>query len=66
MQYNFSCFSARGGSENVGYFLSTGYLSQGGVVGGDDKSNFNRVNFTANLDFQLTSKLKFIIKYKLC
>ena len=37
--------SARGGSENIGYFFSTGYLSQGGVVGGYDKSNFNRVNY---------------------
>lgn len=54
-------FSARGGSENIGYFFSTGYLSQGGVVGGDEKSNFNRVNFTANIDVQLTPKLKFIL-----
>ncbi len=54
-------FSARGGSENIGYFFSTGYLSQGGVVGGDDKSNFNRLNFTANIDVQLTPKLKFIL-----
>lgn len=54
-------FSARGGTDKVGYFLSTGYLSQGGIVGGDDKSNFNRLNFTANIDFQLTSKLKFIL-----
>ncbi|WP_179317406.1 SusC/RagA family TonB-linked outer membrane protein [Winogradskyella undariae] len=53
--------SARGGSEKLSYFLSTGYLSQGGIVGGDDKSNFNRLNFTANIDFQLTSKLKFIL-----
>ncbi|NRD23336.1 TonB-dependent receptor [Winogradskyella litoriviva] len=53
--------SARGGTEKVGYFLSTGYLSQGGIVGGEDKSNFNRLNFTANIDFQLTSKLKFIL-----
>ncbi|MBU2929119.1 SusC/RagA family TonB-linked outer membrane protein [Winogradskyella psychrotolerans] len=53
--------SARGGTEKLGYFLSTGYLSQGGIVGGDDKSNFNRLNFTANIDFQLTSKLKFIL-----
>lgn len=53
--------SARGGSEKVGYFLSTGYLSQGGIVGGSDKSNFNRLNVTANIDFQLTSKLKFIV-----
>tara|TARA_R110002050_G_scaffold135812_4_gene258849 strand:+ start:6357 stop:9506 length:3150 start_codon:yes stop_codon:yes gene_type:complete len=54
-------FSARGGTEKVGYFLSTGYLSQGGIVGGDDKSNFNRANFTANVDFQLSSQLKFIL-----
>lgn len=53
--------SARGGTEKIGYFFSTGYLSQGGIVGGEDKSNFNRVNFTANVDFQLTSKLKFIL-----
>ncbi|MGB5420153.1 SusC/RagA family TonB-linked outer membrane protein [Algibacter sp.] len=53
--------SARGGSENIGYFLSTGFLRQGGVVGGDDKSNFNRVNFTANLDFQLSPKMKFVL-----
>ncbi|MEP5933551.1 MAG: SusC/RagA family TonB-linked outer membrane protein, partial [Winogradskyella arenosi] len=32
-----------------------------GIVGGEDKSNFNRLNFTANVDFQLTSKLKFIL-----
>ncbi|WP_179375076.1 SusC/RagA family TonB-linked outer membrane protein [Winogradskyella wichelsiae] len=53
--------SARGGSEKVSYFLSTGYVSQDGIVGGEDKSNFNRLNFTANIDFQLTSKLKFIL-----
>ncbi|MEI6865706.1 TonB-dependent receptor [Flavicella sp.] len=53
--------SARGGSENIGYFLSSGYLSQGGIVGGYDKSNFDRVNFTANLDIQIIDKLKFII-----
>ncbi|WP_027124916.1 carboxypeptidase-like regulatory domain-containing protein [Gelidibacter mesophilus] len=47
--------SARGGSDKVGYFLSTGYLRQGGIVGGMDKSNFNRLNVTANIDFQLTS-----------
>ncbi|MDP5105310.1 MAG: TonB-dependent receptor [Polaribacter sp.] len=57
---NSHSFSARGGSEDISYFFSTGYLSQGGVVGGNDKSNFNRVNFTANLDVKLTSKLKFI------
>lgn len=53
--------SARGGSEKMTYFLSAGYLSQGGIVGGYDKSHFNRGNFTANLTFDLTSKLKFIL-----
>ncbi|MGY4538746.1 TonB-linked SusC/RagA family outer membrane protein [Mucilaginibacter sp. UYNi724] len=51
----------RGGSETVTYFLSGGYTSQGGIVGGIDKSRFDRGNFTANLDFQLTPKLKFIL-----
>ncbi|MBL0132052.1 MAG: SusC/RagA family TonB-linked outer membrane protein [Chitinophagaceae bacterium] len=65
--------TAKGGSEKMSYFLSVGYLSQGGIIGkndqlsnpglfeGNNKSNFNRGNFTANLNFDLTSKLKFII-----
>ncbi|MGE0090703.1 MAG: SusC/RagA family TonB-linked outer membrane protein [Bacteroidales bacterium] len=53
--------TVKGGGENVGYFLSASYLSQGGIVGGSDKSNFNRGNVTANLDFDLTKKLKFIL-----
>ena len=53
--------SASGGSEKMSYFLSTGYLSQGGIVGGYDKSRFNRINFTANMTFDLTPKLKFIL-----
>lgn len=53
--------TARGGSEKMSYFLSGGYLSQGGIVGGNEKSNFSRGNFTANLNFDLTSKLKFIL-----
>eukprot|EP01133_Synstelium_polycarpum_P012577 gene12577-14760_t len=53
--------SARGGSEKMTYFLSAGYLSQGGIVGGYDKSHFNRGTFTANLTFDFTSKLKFIL-----
>jgi TonB-dependent starch-binding outer membrane protein SusC len=52
--------SARGGTEKMGYFLSGGYLGQGGIVGGGDKSYFNRVNGTANLSFDFTKKLKFI------
>ncbi len=53
--------SARGGSEKVTYFISGAWLSQGGIVGGIDKSKFNRINFTSNVAFDLTSKLKFII-----
>lgn len=52
--------SARGGSDNMSYFLSAGFLSQGGIVGGNEKSNFNRSNFTANLTFNLSKKLKFL------
>lgn len=53
--------SVKGGGEKVAYFLSTSYLSQGGIVGGSNKSNFNRANVTANLDFDLTKRLKFIL-----
>ena len=41
--------------------MSGSYLSQGGIVGGYDKSRFNRANFTANLSFDLSSKVKFIL-----
>lgn len=53
--------TARGGGDKMSYFLSAGYLSQGGIVGGNDKSNFSRGNFTANLNFDLTKKIKFIV-----
>ena len=53
--------SARGGSDKMTYFLSAGFLNQGGIVGGNEKSRFNRGNFTANLSFDITSKLKFIL-----
>ena len=53
--------TARGGSDKMSYFLSGGYLNQGGIVGGNDKSRFNRGNLTANLTFDLSSKLKFIL-----
>lgn len=53
--------AARGGSDKMSYFLSAGFLNQGGIVGGNDKSRFNRGNLTANLSFNLTNKLKFIL-----
>jgi TonB-dependent starch-binding outer membrane protein SusC len=53
--------TARGGSDKMTYFLSAGYVSQGGIVGGIDKSKYTRGNLTANLSFDLTSRLKFIL-----
>lgn len=53
--------SARGGTERVTYYLAGGYFSQAGIVGGYDKSRFNRINFTSNLNFELTPKLKFLL-----
>ena len=53
--------SIRGGSETVRYFISGGYLNQGGIVGGYDKSRFSRGNLTANVNIDLTSKLKFTL-----
>ncbi|OYW17317.1 MAG: SusC/RagA family TonB-linked outer membrane protein, partial [Sphingobacteriales bacterium 12-47-4] len=53
--------SVRGGGDRMSYFLSGGFLSQGGIVGGYDKSRFNRGNLTANLQFDLSKKLKFIM-----
>lgn len=53
--------SARGGSDKMSYFLSAGYLNQGGIVGGIDKSVFTRGNFTANLNFDLSSRIKLIV-----
>ncbi len=53
--------TARGGGEKVSYFLSAGYLNQGGIVGGNDKSRFNRGTVTANLTFDLSKKVKLIL-----
>lgn len=53
--------TARGGSERMSYFLSGAYTSQGGIVGGYDKSRFNRANLTANLSFDLSHKLKLLL-----
>jgi TonB-dependent starch-binding outer membrane protein SusC len=52
--------SANGGSEKMSYFLSAGITDQAGILGGADKSKYQRSNFTANLNFQLSPKLKFI------
>ena len=52
--------SASGGSEKITYFIEAGATNQAGIVGGGSKSDYGRYNFTANLNFDLTSKLKFI------
>ena len=52
--------SARGGSDKMTFFLSGAYMSQAGIVGGYDKSRFDRGNFTANLGFDLAPKVKFL------
>lgn len=54
-------FTASGGSESTSYYLSAGYLQQEGVVGGGDKSFFNRANFTANFNTSITDKFTFIV-----
>ena len=53
--------SASGGSETTSYFLSAGYLGQDGVVGGGDKSYFNRANLTANFNTSITDKLTLLL-----
>ena len=53
--------SARGGSDQVTYFVSAGLLNQGGIVGGDDKSIFKRGNLTANFNIDLNSRLRLIL-----
>ncbi|MFP5040655.1 SusC/RagA family TonB-linked outer membrane protein [Parasediminibacterium sp. JCM 36343] len=52
--------TARGGGENVTYFVSGAYTGQGGIVGGADKSYFDRYNATTNVSFDLSSKLKLV------
>ena len=54
-------FSASGGGDATSYYLSAGYLSQDGVVGGGDKSYFDRANMTANFTTYLNDKFTFIV-----
>jgi TonB-linked SusC/RagA family outer membrane protein len=54
-------FTASGGSETSSFFLSAGYLAQDGVVGGGDKSFFNRANLTANYTNNINDKMTVIV-----
>ncbi|MCH5329770.1 MAG: TonB-dependent receptor [Alistipes sp.] len=53
-----------GGSENVKYFVSMGYLYQNGIMkqmpnqGYDNNYRYNRYNYRANLDVKLTPTTK--------
>ena len=45
-----------GGTDNLRYFVSLGYLYQNGIM--DTRNNYNRLNFRANFDFEATDWLK--------
>ncbi|MEI7421510.1 MAG: TonB-dependent receptor [Prolixibacteraceae bacterium] len=54
--------SMNGGTENVRYFVSAGYLNEEGLVkdvgfGFDPNYHYNRLNLRSNLDFDFTSSL---------
>ena len=57
-------FSASGGSATTTYFISAGYTSQEGVVGGGDKDFFDRSTFSANFTTDMSEKLKAIVQTK--
>ena len=42
-----------GGSATSTYALSLGYMSQEGIVGGSDVSNYSRYNFRVNSEHKL-------------
>ncbi len=54
-------FSASGGGKATSYFISAGYLAQDGVIGGGDKSYFDRANMTANFTTYLNERFTFIV-----
>ncbi len=53
--------SAAGGGEKVDYYVSAGYLSQEGVVGGGDKSFFDRLTLANRLNADLSDKFKLLL-----
>ena len=53
--------TASGGTDNTSYYVSAGYTGQDGVVGGGEKSFFNRTNFTTNINTDLTDKTKLLL-----
>lgn len=59
--------SLTGGSERINYMLSTGYMEQEGVVGGNfDRSNYQRFTLRSNLGitaFDATKQRNFLNKF---
>ena len=53
--------TASGGSDKTSYYVSAGYTGQDGVVGGGEKSFFNRTNFTTNINTDLTEKTRLLV-----
>ena len=49
--------SASGGADKLAYSLGTSFLTQDGIVGAS-KSNYNRLTARANLQYDVTDKLK--------
>ncbi|WP_194765703.1 SusC/RagA family TonB-linked outer membrane protein [Tamlana sp. I1] len=49
--------SVSDGGETYSWGVSAGFFEQGGVVGGPDKSNFERKNIHLNLDFDILKNL---------
>jgi TonB-linked SusC/RagA family outer membrane protein len=50
-QYN---LNVSGGTKNVKYFISGGYLTQDGVYRYDPYTNFSRINFRSNFDIDVS------------
>ncbi|MDO6596542.1 TonB-dependent receptor [Oceanihabitans sp. 2_MG-2023] len=53
--------SVSGGSEKISYFFSGGFLGQDGVVGGNDKSYFDRTSLSGRINADLSDKFKLIV-----
>ncbi|WP_299434485.1 TonB-dependent receptor [uncultured Aquimarina sp.] len=50
-----------GGGERISYAVSGGYFGQEGILGGDNKAEFNRRNIRGALDGDITDHLSFNI-----
>ncbi|MBW1294453.1 SusC/RagA family TonB-linked outer membrane protein [Aquimarina litoralis] len=51
--------SVVGGSEKIKYSVSGGYFGQEGILGGDDKAEFNRRNIRGTLSGDITENIDF-------